>query len=129
MTYKFTILGRLDGLNNYIAAMNSHYHRGAALKKSNQGTCEWSISNQLRGVKIKNPVRIIYRWFEPNKRRDLDNISSGGRKVIQDALVARGVLGGDGWKQIVGFSDEFFIDRECPRIEIDIVEVKNWKNL
>lgn len=33
-----------------------------------------------------------YRWFEKDRRRDLDNVSSFGRKVIQDALVECGVL-------------------------------------
>ena len=42
---------------------------------------------------------------------------------LQDALVKSGVLQGDGWKHIVGFSDEFYIDKENPRIEVEIREV------
>lgn len=55
-------------------------------------------------------------------RRDLDNISSFGRKVIQDALVNAAVLKGDGWKHVVGFSDRFEVDKENPRIEVRIIE-------
>lgn len=62
--------------------------------------------------------------MEKNKRRDLDNISSFGRKVIQDALVNCHVLKNDGWEQICGFSDEFRIDAENPRIEVRILEVE-----
>ena len=61
-----------------------------------------------------------YRWYEPNKRRDLDNVSSYGRKVIQDALVEVGVLKDDSWKQITGFTDAFYVDKKNPRIEVEI---------
>ncbi len=64
-----------------------------------------------------------YRWYEPDKRRDLDNVSAFGRKCIQDALVKTKVLQDDGWKNIVGFTDEFYTDKGNPRIEVDIEEV------
>lgn len=63
---------------------------------------------------------MTYRWYEPDRRRDLDNISSFGRKVIQDALVETHVLKNDGWKAIIGFRDEFYVDRNNPRIEVEI---------
>ena len=61
-----------------------------------------------------------YRWFEKNRRRDLDNVSSFGRKVIQDALVQAHTIQNDGWKEITGFSDEFFVDAHNQRIEVEI---------
>ena len=64
-----------------------------------------------------------YRWYEKDRRRDLDNVSSFGRKVIQDALVQTHVIKNDGWKEITGFSDEFFVDADNPRIEVEIEEV------
>ena len=76
----------------------------------------------MRGVKLEKPVFMEYLWVEPNRRRDLDNISSFGRKVIQDALVDTGVLKNDGWKHVVGFSDKFDVDKENPRIEVLIRE-------
>lgn len=63
-----------------------------------------------------------YKWFEKNRRRDLDNVSSFGRKVIQDALVQAHTLKNDGWNEITGFSDEFFVDAHNPRIEVEIEE-------
>lgn len=54
----------------------------------------------------------------------MDNISSFGRKVIQDALVKAGVLRNDGWKEIRGFSDRFAVDAENPRIEVEIEETE-----
>ncbi len=68
---------------------------------------------------------MIYHWHEPNQKRDKDNISSFGRKVIQDALVRAKVLHNDGWKDIVGFEDRFYTDRKNPRIVVEIVEAEN----
>ena len=81
------------------------------------------IYSQLGRLRIRKPVKMRYKWFEKNRRRDLDNVSSFGRKVIQDALVRAHILQNDGWKEIVGFSDEFFVDAHNPRIEVEIKEV------
>jgi hypothetical protein len=77
----------------------------------------------LSGIKVGKKVKIDYHWYEPNKKRDLDNISSFGRKVVQDALVDNGILQNDGWNEVVGFSDTFFIDEKNPRIEVIITEI------
>lgn len=90
------------------------------MKKDDQFVVEWFIRSQLRGIRLKKPVRMIYKWYEPNRKRDLDNISSYGRKVIQDALVRCGVLQGDGWNHITGFEDHFYVDKAEPRIEVEI---------
>ena len=92
------------------------------MKWEDQNKVEWFIRSQLRGVRIKKPVTMLYTWYEPNRKRDLDNVSSYGRKVIQDALVHCGVLHNDGWKQILGCSDRFYVDRKEPRIEVVILE-------
>ena len=68
-----------------------------------------------------------YRWYEKDRRRDLDNVSSYGRKVIQDALVETGILQNDGWKQITGFADDFYVDKKYPRIEVELWESKPTK--
>jgi len=120
----FTIEGTLGNLNDYIREINRNRHKGNTLKKENQAICKMYILKQLRGVHIDIPVRLHFRWYEATKRRDLDNISSFGRKVIQDALVECGVLKNDGWNHITGFTDSFFIDKNRPRIEIDIEVTK-----
>ena len=79
----------------------------------------------LIGLMIDRPVFIYYRFYEKNKRRDLDNISGFAHKVIQDALVKNGILENDGWANITGFDDNFFIDKEHPRIELTIHEVRD----
>lgn len=117
------IPGTLNNLNDYIAAERENRHKGAKMKADNGKYVDAAIRQCMRGVKIEAPVFMEYTWVEPNKRRDLDNISSFGRKVIQDALVCAGTLKDDGWKYIVGFSDRFEVDKKNPRIEVLIREV------
>ena len=120
MQHMLIISGRLDNLNDYIAACRANQYKGAHLKAKNEQKVQAEIYEQLGRLRITRPVRMIYRWYEKDRRRDLDNISSFGRKVIQDALVQAHVLQNDGWKEIVGFSDEFYIDAHNPRIEVEI---------
>lgn len=123
MEYLLTIPGTLNNLNDYIAADRTNRHKGAKMKADNGTVVALAIRRCMRGVRIEKPVEMHYTWYEPNKRRDKDNVSSFGRKVIQDALVQCGVLKDDGWKYIVGFSDRFEVDKENPRIEVKIREV------
>ncbi|MCM1200235.1 MAG: hypothetical protein NC548_31330 [Lachnospiraceae bacterium] len=123
MEYLLTIPSRLDCLNDYIKAERTNRHKGAKMKADNGNIVAAAIRQCLRGVRIEKPVEMHYTWYEPNKRRDKDNISSFGRKVIQDALVKCGVLKDDGWKYVVGFSDRFEVDRNNPRIEVLIKEI------
>lgn len=76
------------------------------------------------GLKFKKRIFIEYNFFEPNTRRDKDNISGYFHKVFQDALVQAACIPNDGWKYIRGFSDYFEVDKGYPRIEIVIEEVR-----
>lgn len=117
---KLTIKGRLPGLNEFINAERRSKYEAAKMKREAEELVIWSAkASHLR--KIKTPVFMEYTWIEPNKRRDKDNISGYGRKVIQDALVKAGYLPGDGWAYISGFSDEFKVDKGNPRIEVLIM--------
>ena len=121
-TASFTIYGRLDGLNQYVNACRSNKYQGAKAKTKNERLIKAHIDDQLTGIQFKRPVSILFRWYEPNRKRDLDNVCSA-KKFIQDALVKMGVLEGDGWRHIAGFTDEFYIDKDNPRIEVTIREV------
>lgn len=120
---KLVIHGRLDGLNDYITACRTNHYKGAGMKSQNERLVCAEIMRQMRGQHFKRPVVMRYTWYEKNRRRDLDNVSSFGRKVIQDALVRCHVLDNDGWRNIKGFSDSFKVDPRNPRIEVEIIEV------
>lgn len=75
-----------------------------------------------RGLHIKNRIFIEYNFYEPNTKRDKDNISGYFHKIFQDALVECGVIPDDGWNTIKGMTDYFDVDKGNPRIEV-VIEV------
>lgn len=125
MEYRLTIYGRLPGLNDMIEADRRDRRAGNRLKQESQETIRLYILRDLKHLKIDKPVELHYSFYEPNRRRDLDNISGYAHKVTQDALVASGVLKNDGWANIVGMKDSFFVDSRNPRIEVIMKEVED----
>ena len=127
--YKFTINGKLPNLNEYLKAERQTFRnkgkfttKGNELKQTNQNRVIWILRQQLRGIHINKPIYIRYRFYEPNMKRDLDNISAFAHKIIQDALVKGEIIDNDGWKNITGFSDSFYVDKKNPRIEVELIE-------
>lgn len=117
-----TIPGRLPGLNEYIRACRGSRYGGAQMAKDVERRIKDAIKPQLRGIRFDQPVGMHYAWFEPDRRRDKDNVAFA-KKFIQDSLVQLGVLRGDGWREIEYFTDTFDVDAEHPRVEIEITEV------
>lgn len=115
----------LPGLNEYIEAERSNRQKGASMKRKWQTAVAAALRRQLRRA-LREPVIMRYTWYERDRRRDKDNISAFGRKVIQDAMVRDlRVLRNDGWANIESFSDRFRVDKLHPRIEIEIEEAKH----
>jgi Holliday junction resolvase RusA-like endonuclease len=127
MVYKVVIPGRLEGLNEFIAANRTNARAGNKMKRDGQRICFYYIRHCLKNAKIREPVRLHYKFYEKDKRRDMDNVSGFAHKVFQDALVEAKYLRNDGWNDIVGFSDEFYVDPENPRIEIEIKGARKRK--
>lgn len=118
---RFTIPGTLPGLNEYLQAerrRKGRYNAGNEMKQHWQTYITAYIRRDIGRKRIEDPVRIHYTFYEPSKRRDLDNIAAAAHKFIQDALVKSGVIPDDGWKYVRGFTDEFQIDKKNPRIEV-----------
>lgn len=116
-TRKLIIHGRLDNLNDYTKACRTSPIVGNKMKARNEEIITGYIMQQLRGVHFKGKTRLTFRWIEPNRNRDLDNICFA-KKFILDALVKNGVLETDGWRGVEGFTDEFEVSPEFPRIEV-----------
>lgn len=124
MIQTFEIKGRLDGLNEYINACRTHYHKGAKVKRKNQDiVCKSIVDYEIQPIKKK--VDVYFHWIEKNCRRDKDNISSGGHKFIFDALVEMGIISNDGWKEINEIHDKFSVNASNPRIVVTLEEVGN----
>ena len=125
MQYRFVIKGKLPGLNEYLKAERS-FCRGHSCGNDMKQGYQMFISNAIRASlkrqAIKPPVMIHYSFYEPDRRRDLDNIAAVAHKFIQDALVKCRVIENDWWQYIKGFSDEFHVDKHNPRIEVTLIE-------
>lgn len=123
---KITIPGQLRSLNEYISAMNHNRFSGAKMKKEDMEVVQWCC----KGIKntLKAPYLINFIWYCKDKRKDMDNISSWGRKVTMDALQEEGIIDNDNWRNISGFSDTFVIDKHNPRIEIFIHSLETIDN-
>lgn len=120
--YRLTIPGRLPGLNEYTEENRRNHHAGAKLKARYQELVKWYIRAQLHGKAIDKPVFLLFEFYELDKRRDHDNVSSFARKIIQDALVECGTLQDDGWDYVTGYLDKFAVDRKNPRIVVQFIE-------
>lgn len=124
MTRKFTIPGRLDGHNEYTNANRTNRYGGASMKRKNQDMCVAAILEGLQGWKTTKQIDVKVVWYEPNGRRDLDNIGAG-IKFILDALVECGVIPDDSQKYVRSRCDFVCVDRDNPRIEVEISEVEH----
>lgn len=118
---RLVIDGKLPGLNEYTNACRSAkgWQSGYRMKKKAEEQVIGAILSQLKGVKFTDSVYITFTWIEPNKNRDLDNVCFA-KKFILDALVKCGVLTDDNRKHVTGFRDYFEIDKDNPRIEVEI---------
>lgn len=109
---------RLPSLNEYIAVCRRNRYQGAQFKR------EWDNKIGLCVSRLKRPenvVRIHFTWYEPNYRRDVDNVAFA-KKFILDALVERGVLKDDSPKYVCGFTDEFAYGQAKVVVRIEEVE-------
>ena len=121
---RMTIHGEFGSLNEFIdqnRRRRGNWSGGNDMKRKDQGMIEW----QLPRFHTNKPIWISYRFFCKNRKRDKDNVSGYFHKIFQDALVAKRCINNDGWKDIIGFSDEFFVDARNPRVEVEIHEGKN----
>ena len=99
---------RLPGLNDMIAmskAGRGRFNQYARSKEEIEKYIRLTIG-QLKPRSFSQ-CRIGFVWVEPDRKRDMDNISAG-KKYILDALVGLGILKDDSWKYIKGFLPEIF---------------------
>lgn len=122
MKQTFIIDGYLPSLNDYIKAERATRYAAATMKQTWQNY----IIGYVRKAHLeamKSPVTMKYTHYVKNRRRDKDNIASIVHKFTQDALVTLGILSNDTYDDIENFSDEWHIDKNNPRIVVEIEEV------
>ena len=108
MLYKFIIEEKLPSLNDYINKLKSPNGQrvGAGFKSKVDNICLSYILPHKRQLTAlcKQPVLIHFQWHEKTKRRDLDNVYSA-KKYILDAMQKAGVIENDNYKHIKGLYD------------------------
>lgn len=112
---KLIIPGEFPGLNKIVDAAKAHYHKYREMKEANTELISWP-AKQLPKYKS---LQLNITWYCKDRRRDPDNIAAAV-KFIFDGLVDAGVIENDGWKQNKGWNNNFEVDKENPRVEIEI---------
>jgi len=121
MTQTFTIPGKLPSQNDANRAGRSHWIKAARMKRETQDFVGWCIK-AARLKPVTSPTCIAIHFFEPNRRRDLDNIAGFASKVILDALVQQRVLADDSPRYVKGISYVWSVDKGNPRVVVMIEE-------
>jgi len=122
--YKITIPGNLPDLNTIIKESkrgNRNWQPYNEIKKENTDKVTWIVKAKIK--KELNKIDLDITWICKNKMKDKDNIMVG-TKFILDGFVNAGIIKNDGWKQIGNISHKFEVDKNNPRIEIEIKEVE-----
>ena len=123
---EFIIYGRLDGLNEYTSANRSNRYKGSQMKLKNESIVIEAIKiYHLKKIKKYN-IKINIKCYEKNKRRDVDNITFA-TTFIQDALVKQGIIIDDSQKYINQLRHDVKVDKEYPRIEVQLIENNNTR--
>jgi len=120
MEYNVCISGKLPSLNEYIDICRRNKYGAANFKKEIEDNIIWKLKSQMHGVIITEPVKIEFTWHEANSKRDLDNISSA-KKFILDAFVRAGFLENDTRKCVAGFVDNFPEPNKEYKVEVKLI--------
>lgn len=105
---QFRINEQLPSLNDYINKLKSSNGKrmGSMFKKRIDELCEaYMLPIKTKAIEeCKEPVIILFEWNEKSKRRDLDNVYSA-KKYILDALQKIGILENDNYRHVKGVYD------------------------
>ena len=125
MNQRFRIEGRLMGRNEFDRDYCAHWSKGCKAKAGEQ---EKVVAAALAAklVPVEGPIEVGVTFVEGRARngrmRDPDNISSGGIKVIMDALQECGIIPDDNPRIVRNLFYRFAYNASTPHIEVEIME-------
>ena len=94
------------------------WRTGAGMKRR----AERAVTDACREQRARcfsHPVRVTFRWYERDRRRDWDNVVFA-KKFILDGLVKAGVLPDDSQSWVIGLRDVLAHDRDRPRVVVEV---------
>jgi hypothetical protein len=113
----------LKGLNELLGARlyNPRTKRYTnSVKTSNDRTCLKAIKKCLPAVHIDKPIRCTYCIYTADKRHDRSNLYAAIEKSFLDALQLAKVIKNDGWDDVYDSVFHTNIDKENPRVVVEI---------
>lgn len=129
MKNEFVIYAKLPSLNDYIDVCRTNKYKAAQFKKDIEGVIGWHIKIALaKGTlrPVKDAVLIECEWTESNKRRDVDNVQSSV-KYILDCLVKYKVLPNDNPKYVKQIIHNVKYSKENS-VEVKIIDLNENVN-
>jgi hypothetical protein len=116
----------IKGLNELLAGRtydyrSKKYHN--SVKSANDRVCCVAIRRDLKGVKLKTPIRCTYYIYAQDKRHDRGNLYSATEKSFLDALQSCKVLANDSWDMCYDGVFHTMLDRDNPRVVVEIEEL------
>ena len=117
-----TILGSVPAQKND-KRMAINRKTGKHFPVTSKAVKEWQKSAALQLMQYKGQaevkVSIFYMFYVPdNRQRDSDNMVCS----VNDALVKSGLLKSDSWQYLCSHGFDAEIDRDNPRVELEIKE-------
>lgn len=128
MVYK-VVISRTDkkfpikGLNELLAGMfwNARTKKFQnEVKSNNDKMCRLAIQKHMHGVKIDNPIRCNFHIYAKDKKHDRGNVYTATEKSFLDALQQMKVIKNDGFDDVMDSTFITELDRDNPRIEVEI---------
>jgi len=118
---KFILQGEYSTLNEYSDAERMHYRYGAAIKKAETQRAALELKPQWDGTEVTKSY-FKFTWYRKNRRTDPGNIAFS-EKFILDGMQEAGIIPNDGWKQVKGYIHDFEVDKDSPRVEIELISI------
>ena len=116
---KFVLLGEYTTLNQYVSADRQGF--GWVIKKAETKRAMEDLKYQQWDGETPAPKSVFkFTWYRKNRRTDPGNIAYA-EKFIMDAMQRVGIIENDGWKNVAGFIHNFEVDKDNPRVEIELI--------
>lgn len=115
---KIVIPGELPTMNQIIEAAKTHWSGYRKMKEENT----LLVALIARRLPECSRVDVTITWVRRDQRTDKDNIMAG-QKFVLDGLKEAGVIGNDGWKHIGSIKHDFAVDKNNPRVEVELIEI------
>lgn len=109
---EFTIKQQLPSLNEYISQLNNNKYVGAKFKREMDMLCAsycLGVKKSIRNMSDNAPVYIEFEWHERTRKRDVDNVYSA-KKYILDGMQQAGALANDDPRHVADVRDKLIYD-------------------